>query len=88
MLKKMESDDLTDKSIEVVSRPHILNWAAIYGVAQSRKRLKRLSSSSRSSSSHRADHSAPSQLSNNSSEARKERIWKQNWRNLFTEAGV
>ena len=29
MFKKMESEDLTDKSIEVVRGPHILNWAAI-----------------------------------------------------------
>lgn len=29
MVKEMESDDLTDKSIEAVRGPHILNWAAI-----------------------------------------------------------
>lgn len=67
MLKKMESDDLTDKSIEAVRGPRILNWAAIMLTT-----VPQVSSAI-----------ILQKLGN-----RKKRRWKQNWRNLFTEAGV
>ena len=41
-------------------------WAAVYGVAQSRTRLKQLSSSSREGKWHRPDTSSPRKLGVNS----------------------